>query len=241
MLKIGDIIEVTERNNAKFVVIGFKEFTIQNTVFHLFADNFMNKLYDAKAIFYPVSALDKPLMRAFAVDKPLMETLAKSRDNLFDSVKVIGKMDINSLLIKSQMTVGTQLPLLSDDDMVKFTEKPLRTVKELEKRLRAYPENEKYRYLNVVNQHYMVGSIFEDDSNYYIDNDFNVLYYKDYKLYKVGKVKGKTIADKYINLITHAYTELRDGKVEEYEPKLDFYFQKKTKIFCYNEFMFVSE
>lgn len=233
MLKIGDIVEVTDRNNAKFVVIGFKKFTIQDTVFHLFEDNFIDKIYKAKTLFYPVAYLNKPLVESLAKDI--------SSYSSFDSVKVVGKMDINPFFIKSQMTVGTQIPFLSDADMIKLTKKPLRTVKELEKRLRAYPENEKYRYLNILNQHDIVGSKFVDDLNYFIDNDFNVLYYNEYKFYKVGKVKGKTIADKYINLITHENTELRDGKVEEYEPKLDFYFQKKTKIFYYNELMFVSE
>lgn len=231
MLKIGDIVEAT--NNMKYVVIGYKKFTAQDTVFHLFEDNFIDKIYKAKALFYPVAYLNKPLVESLAKDI--------SSYSSFDSVKVVGKMDINPFLIKSQMTVGTQIPFLSDADMIKLTKKPLRTVKELEKRLRAYPENEKYRYLNIVNQHDIVGSKFVDDLNYFIDNDFNVLYYDEYKFYKVGKVKGKTIADKYINLITHENTELRDGKVEEYEPKLDFYFQKKTKIFYYNEFMFVSE
>ena len=77
--------------------------------------------------------------------------------------------------------------------------------------------------------------------NYFIDNEFNVLYYKDYKFYKVGKVKGKTLADKYFNLLTHESVEFRDGTLEKYEPKLDFYFQKKNKILEYNNYMFVFE
>ena len=229
MLKTGDI--VVDTNNIKYVVIGYNKFTPHDTVFRLFTDNFMDKLYNAKAIFYPVSALDKPLM----------ESLAKQRSYFFDSVKVIGKMNINPFLIKSQMILGTQLALLSDADMLELIKQPLSLAKELETRLRKYPENEKYRYLNILNQHEIKENHCVEDLNYFIDNDFNVLYYKDYKFYKVGKVKGKTLADKYFNLLTHEYVEFRDGIVEKYEPKLDFYFQKKNKILEYNNYMFVFE
>lgn len=230
MLNLGDIVVAT--NNMKYVVIGFKKFTAQDTVFHVFTDNFIDKIYAVKAIFYPVAFLDKPLNESFAKD---------NNSGLFMSVKVIGKMDIKPFLIKSQMTVGTQESFLSDTDMAKRIKKPLSTVKELEKRLRAYPNNEMYRYLSIVNQHDINGSAFVDNLNYFIDNDFNILYFQKYKFYKVGKVKGKTIADKYINLLTHDYTDLCGRTVEEYEPKLDFYFQKKTSIFYYNDFMFIVE
>ena len=44
MLKTGYI--VVDTNNIKYVVIGYNKFTPHDTVFRLFTDNFMDKIYN---------------------------------------------------------------------------------------------------------------------------------------------------------------------------------------------------
>lgn len=230
MLKLGDIVSSTTNSNIKYVVIGFKDFTVQDTVFRLFKDNFIYNLYNSKAVLYPVKFLNEPLVTSYV----------KQKDSVNEFFKVTGHMDIKPFLIKTKMVTGTDLPFLDDNGVKTKIKKPLSIVKELESRLKEYPENEIYRYVNIFNKNEIMGSRFVDELNYFIDNDFNVLYFKDYKFYMVGQIKGKTLFDRYFNLLTHEYEEFRDGTVIEYETKTDFYFQKKNKIFNYNDYMLTT-